>query len=144
LVSLDVAWLRWSDWRGPYVTVTSALPLVGSIETAPPHVAFVDGAAVRAGADWTALVRGPWALALRGGYAFESSPLPAGQTGTQLLDGHKHHLTAGVGVRLGLFGGEARLDAHGQLALVQGSTVPSGSVGTGFVGAGGFTLTVRR
>ena len=137
MLSLDAAWLRWSDWRGPYVTVTSELPLVGSIATSPPHVAFVDGAALRAGADWTALVRGAWAASLRGGYAFESSPLPATQTGTQLLDGHKHHLTLGVGARVAALGGELRFDAHGELQIVQG---PS----TGLVGAGGFTLTVRR
>jgi long-chain fatty acid transport protein len=134
-LSLDVAWLHWSDWRGPYVTVTSELPLVGAIATQPPAVAFVDGAAVRAGADWTALVRGAWALAVRGGYAFESSPVPAVQTDTQLLDGHKHHLTIGAGARVAIFSGELRLDAHGELQIVQGH---------GTVGAGGFTLTVRR
>ncbi|MGZ3427265.1 MAG: hypothetical protein ACXVCV_11485, partial [Polyangia bacterium] len=105
--------------------------------TEPPHVAFTDGAAVRAGVDWTTLVRGAWATSLRGGYAFESSPLPSTQTGTQLLDGHKHHLTLGLGARVAAFGGELRFDVHGALQIVQG---PS----TGLVGAGGFTLTVRR
>lgn len=143
-LSLDLAWLHWSGWRGPYVTVSSALPLIGGIDTQPPTVAFVDGVAVRAGADWTAYARGRWALALRGGYAFESSPVPASQPATQLLDGHKHHLTAGIGTRLAAFGGELRFDVHGQLAIVQGSTVSSGAVGPGLVAAGGFTLTVRR
>ncbi|HEX6836536.1 MAG TPA: hypothetical protein VF334_08175 [Polyangia bacterium] len=137
MLSLDVAWLRWSDWRGPYVTVTSELPLVGGIATAPPAVAFTDAVAVRAGADWTALVRGAWATSLRGGYAFESSPVPTQQTGTQLVDGHKHHLTAGFGTRVAIFGGELRFDVHGELQIVQ---APS----TGLVGAGGFTLTVRK
>ena len=143
-LSLDVAWLHWSGWRGPYVRVASELPLVGAIAAEPPRVAFVDGAAVRAGADWTALDRGRWALAVRGGYAFESSPLPASQPATQLLDGHKHQLSLGLGVRVAAFGGELRVDGHGQLAIVQGSTVSSGSVGVGLVAAGGFTLTVRR
>jgi long-subunit fatty acid transport protein len=137
LLSLDVAWLHWSDWRGPYVTVSSALPLVGAIATEPPHVAFVDGATVRAGADWTMLIRGAWATSLRGGYAFQSSPVPTQQTGTQLLDGHQHHLTIGLGARVAVFGGEVRFDAHGELQIVQ---APS----TGFAGAGGFTLTVRK
>jgi len=137
LLSLDVAWQHWSDWRGPYVTVTSELPLVGGIATEPPHVGFTEAAAVRAGADWTALVRGAWAASLRGGYAFESSPVPTQQTGTQLLDGHKHHLTLGFGARVAVLGGEVRFDAHGELQLVQAASV-------GFVGAGGFTLTVRR
>ncbi len=144
VLSLDVAWLHWSGWRGPYVAVTSDLPLVGAIATQPPAVAFADGATVRGGVDWTALVAGAWALAVRGGYAFESSPVPSGQTATQLLGGHAHHLTIGFGARVALFGGEVRFDAHGALQIVQGSTVPLGSVGTGFVGAGGFTLTVRR
>lgn len=143
-LSLDVAWLHWSGWRGPYVTVSSALPLIGGVDTEPPRVAFVDGAAVRAGADWRAFARGMWALFVRGGYAFESSPVPASQMGTQLLDGHKHHLTLGLGVRLGVGGSEVRLDVHGQLAIVQGSSVAAGAVGAGLVGAGGLTLTVRR
>jgi hypothetical protein len=136
-MSLDLGWLRWSDWRGPFVVVTSELPLIGSVATQPPHVAFTDGAAVRAGADWTVLVRGTWALAVRGGYAFESSPLPSSQPGTQLVDGHKQHVTLGVGARvaLGSGWGELRVDAHGQLAVVGSS---------GLVGAGGFTVTVRR
>lgn len=137
LLSLDVAWQHWGDWRGPYVTVTSALPLVGAIATEPPHVAFGEAAVVRAGADWTALVRGAWAASLRGGYAFESSPVPTQQTGTQLLDGNKHHLTLGFGARVAVLGGEVRFDAHGELQLVQAASL-------GFVGAGGFTLTVRR
>jgi long-chain fatty acid transport protein len=143
-ISLDVAWQHWADWAGPYVTVTSELPLVGGIVAAPPHVSFADGGYVRAGADWTALIRGAWAASIRGGYGFVSSPVPSGQTATQLLGGDMHHLTIGVGVRVAVFGGELRLDAHGELQIVQGSTVPLGSVGTGTVGAGGFTLTVRR
>jgi long-subunit fatty acid transport protein len=137
MVSLDLAWLRWSDWAGPFVTVTSELPLVGTIATLPPRVAFTDGAAVRAGADWTAIVRGAWAASLRGGYAFESSPVPRAQPVTQLLDGDKHHLTLGIGARVALLGGELRFDAHGELQIVAGPQ-------TGLVGAGGFTLTVRR
>ena len=137
MLSLDVAWQHWGDWRGPYVTVTSALPLVGAIATEPPHVAFGEAALVRAGADWTALVRGAWATSLRGGYAFESSPLSSPPAGTQLLDGNKHHLTLGFGARVAVLGGEVRFDAHGELQLVQASAV-------GFVGAGGVTLTVRR
>ena len=144
LLSLDVAWQHWSDWAGPYVTVTSELPLVGAIVAAPPRVAFADGASLRAGADWTALIRGAWAVSLRGGYAFVSSPLPSTQTDTQLLGGDQHHLTIGAGIRVAVLGGELRLDAHGELQLVQGSSVPLGRVGTGSVGAGGFTLTVRR
>ena len=135
LLSLDLSWQRWSDWRGPYVAVTSELPLVGGIATQPPAVAFHDTAALRAGVDWTLLVAGAWAASLRGGYAFESSPVPAQQVGTQLLDGHKHHLTAGAGARVAVLGGELRLDGHGELQIVQGH---------GLVGAGGFTLTVRR
>lgn len=137
LLSLDVAWLHWSGWRGPFVTVTSELPLVGGIATEPPAVAFTDGAAVRAGADWTALIHGAWAVALRGGYAFESAALPTTPPGTQLVDGHKHHLTVGFGTRVAVFGGELRFDVHGELQMVQGPA-------TGVVGAGGFTLTVRR
>lgn len=134
-LSLDLAWTHWSDWRGPYVVVTSELPLVGTVAAPPPHVSFVDGAAIRAGADWTALVRGAWTLAVRGGYAFESSPLPSVQSSTHLLDGHKHHLTAGLGARVAVLGGELRLDAHAQLAVVGAG---------GVAAAGGLTLTVRK
>jgi hypothetical protein len=143
-LSLDAAWLHFSDWRGPYVTVTSELPLVGTIATEPPHVAFVDGVAVRAGADWTAWRRGALAVSLRGGYAFESSPVPSAQTDTQLLDGHKQQVTAGLGARIAVRGFELRLDVHDQLVIIGGSTVKSGTVGTGLINAGGFTFTVRR
>ena len=137
VLSLDVAWLHWSGWRGPYVAVSSELPLVGGIDTAPPAVAFNDGVAVRAGADWTALIAGAWAASVRGGYAFESSPVPAQQMGTQLVDGDKHHLTIGFGTRVAALGGELRFDVHGELQIVQ-------ALATGLIGAGGFTLTVRR
>ncbi|HEY2749181.1 MAG TPA: hypothetical protein VGL86_31405 [Polyangia bacterium] len=144
MLSLDVAWLHWSGWNGPYVTVTSELPFVGAIDVQPPRVGFVDGASIRAGIDWTALIRGAWAASLRGGYAFVGSPLPATQTATDLLGGDQHHLTIGAGARVAVLGGELRIDGHGELQIVQGSTVPLGKVGSGFVGAGGFTITVRR
>src|SRR5262249_8367953 len=34
-LSLDAGWLRWSAWRGPYVTVSSVLPVAGPFDVTP-------------------------------------------------------------------------------------------------------------
>jgi long-chain fatty acid transport protein len=146
LLSLDLAWSHWSDWRGPYVTVTSELPLVGGIDARPPRLDYDDTFALRAGFEWLALARGRAQLRLRAGYGFETSPIPADQPATtNLLDGNKHRVAVGVGGRVRAFGGALRLDAHAQVDALQPASLHGGAVrGEGAVWAGGFTLTVER
>jgi hypothetical protein len=118
--SLDLTWSHWSAWRGPYVDVKSELPLVGPIVSPPPATPFEDTVGVRGGLEWIAVQKRFSSLSLRGGYGFESRAAPAVQAGvTNLLDGHKHRLAAGGGVRFPLGRLEVRLDIFGQLDLVQ-------------------------
>jgi long-subunit fatty acid transport protein len=124
VLSLDVEWQHWSEYQGPYVTVSSDLPLVGTIAAQPPKVAFTDAAALRLGAEWSRPVARSTELTVRGGYAFISSPVPAEQSGvTNLLDGHRHRLAVGLGVHRAFSAASVRLDAHGQLEALQPVTM---------------------
>jgi hypothetical protein len=148
MLSLDVGWSRWSDWRGPYVAVSSELPLVGAISASPPRLDYNDTASVRLGVEWSRRAGERATVLVRSGYGFESSPIPASQPASNLLDGDKHRLAAGAGVRFGLGGHAVRLDAHGQLDLLQPRTLakPDGPSirSDGFVWAAGFLLTVEQ
>ena len=127
VASLDLGWQMWSGYPGPFVQVDSALPLVGAVPGQAPAVAFKDTVAVRAGIETR---RNDDGLILRGGYAFETSPVPRDQRGvTNLLDGLHHRLGVGAGYRLGRF----RIDAHAQVQVV---------VGHGELLSGGLTLAV--
>jgi hypothetical protein len=115
-LALDATWSMWSQYAGPYVRVDSALPLVGAVPGEPPSVPFKDTIAVRLGLE--SAPRAGWTF--RGGYAFETSPVPAAQRGvTNLLDGPHHTIGAGIGYAFG----RARLDAHLQVQVVQGRTL---------------------
>jgi long-subunit fatty acid transport protein len=125
LASLDVQWSHWSAWRGPYVTVTSQLPLVGEIDARPPRVDFVDTFSFRSGLEYRAIDRRRFRVVARGGYGFETQAAPASQPGvTNLLDGHKHRVAFGGGMRVWL-GDRAtmRLDAHAQFDVLQPETL---------------------
>ncbi len=123
-LSLDTGVALWSLWRGPYVTVSSTLPVAGVIDTAPPHLDFRDTVCVRLGAEWTRDLGRRVTLALRGGYAFETSPVPDDQPGvTNLLDGDKHTVAAGAGVAIALGAVHLRIDAHGQIQALQPVTL---------------------
>lgn len=114
--SLDAGWHRWSGWAGPFVRVSSALPLVGEVPGQPPRVPFDDTFVVRLGAESSP--RAGWTA--RAGYALETSAVPATQTGvTNLLDGTHHTLALGAGHAWG----RLRVDAHVQLQLVAHRTL---------------------
>lgn len=120
-VALDVTWSNWSEYPGPFVIVNSALPLIGPLAGELPDVPYQDTFAARLGGE----VHATDALILRGGYGFESSPIPAEQTGvTNLLDGPKHTVGAGLGITWARKGGKrARLDLHVQSQLVQARSI---------------------
>jgi hypothetical protein len=119
-LSADVTWARWSDYDGPYVRVKSELPLVGPLAGRLPAVPFSDAIKLSAGGEGR-LGR----LAIRGGYGFETSPVPASQPGvTNLLDGDKHILSVGLGLELpGAGKSRWRIALHGQLHLVAARTM---------------------
>ena len=122
--SLDLQWSHWSAWHGPFVTVSSELPLVGGIDAKPPSVAFNDTFGLRGGLEWMAVEKKYSSLSLRAGYGFETAAAPPSQPGvTNLLDGNKHRLCAGGGLRFELLGSHIRADLHGQLDIVESNTL---------------------
>lgn len=139
-IGLDVTWGNWSAYPGPFVQVKSELPLVGPLAGQLPEVPFSDTVGVRVGGE--VLIDSERTVALRGGYAFETSPVPAQQTGvTNLLDGYKNTVSTGLGLRLprALDGREVRFDLHVQAQLVADRTMskvitPSGEPYDSFAG----------
>jgi long-chain fatty acid transport protein len=125
-LALDGQWALWSQYPGPFVAVDSELPLVGPLSGILPDVPWKDSFGARLGAEKLMPLEGGGSWALRGGYGFETSPVPAQQPGvTNLLDGPKHTVSAGVGFRFAV--GEAgagqprkhlRIDVHAQAQLV--------------------------
>jgi hypothetical protein len=115
-ISLDVTFARWSTYPGPFVEVKSALPLVGPLAAALPAVPWQDTIGAKAGGELEV-----GRATVRGGYGFETSPVPAEQPGiTNLLDGPKHTIGAGFGWRWPRAAGgkEVRVDVHVQAQLV--------------------------
>jgi hypothetical protein len=112
-VALDVTYALWRLYEGPYVEVSSVLPLVGSLTGDTPEIQFRDAVGVKAGVEYrVALPRGIH-LPLRLGLGFESSPVPDQGGRTNMLDGHKLVVSAGIGVDMGLLlGRRVWLDMH--------------------------------
>jgi long-subunit fatty acid transport protein len=123
-VELDLTWSNWSAYPGPFVAVKSELPLVGPLAGELPDVPFADTISARVGGE--VMVDPARTIALRAGYSFETSPVPAEQPGvTNLLDGYKNTVSVGLGVRLPrvLNGHDVRVDLHAQAQLVAGRTL---------------------
>ncbi|MCE9576110.1 MAG: outer membrane protein transport protein [Deltaproteobacteria bacterium] len=120
-VALDLNWSNWSAYPGPFVAVQSELPLVGPLAATLPDVPYKDTFAVRTGGE---LALGT--TILRAGYAFETSPFPARQTGvTNLLDGPKHTIGVGIGFVMPKAAGgkDLRVDLHAQTQVVGHRTI---------------------
>jgi long-chain fatty acid transport protein len=120
-VSFDLTYARWSTYAGPFVAVKSELPLVGPLAAELPAVPWKDTFGARLGAEAPLGTR----AVLRGGYGFETSPVPAVQHGvTNLLDGPHHVVGAGLGWSWDRGGGKrVRVDLHLQAQLVQPRTL---------------------
>lgn len=137
-VSLDATYARWSSYPGPFVEVKSELPLVGPLAAELPAVPWRDSLGGRLGAEGAVTET----VILRGGYGFETSPVPARQPGvTNLLDGPRHTIAAGVGLIGWRRGGtkRVRVDLHLQAQVVQPRTLDkrvfaAGEDGDGFDG----------
>jgi long-chain fatty acid transport protein len=120
-VALDLNWSHWSAYPGPFVAVQSELPLVGPLAAALPAVPYKDTIAVRTSGELTL-----GTVILRAGYGFETSPIPAVQTGvTNLLDGPKHTIGLGLGFVMPRAAGgkDVRIDLHGQAQVVGHRTI---------------------
>jgi len=123
-IGLDLVWANWSAYPGPYVQVKSELPLVGPLAGELPDVPYKDTFGARVGGQVAVGPSGD--VILRGGYAFESSAVPAVQRGvTNLLDGHKNTVALGLGLRVPQLIGDhdVRFDLHGSAQLVAHRTL---------------------
>jgi long-chain fatty acid transport protein len=119
-LGLDVTWAHWSAWDGPYIHVTSTLPLAGDLVGELPDVPFHDIVTVHVGGEQRFALGRRFELALRAGYGYDQSPIPRQQPGvTNLMDGDKHLLTIGAGGRVKKLGpATLTLDAHFGIQLV--------------------------
>ncbi len=118
-LAADITYARWSAYRGPFVVVKSTLPLIGPLASPLPDVPYRDTVSLKLGGELR-LGTTPREVSLRGGYGFETSPIPATQTGvTNLMDGNKHIVGAGVGVSFPLAKGRRlQIDVSTQVQLV--------------------------
>jgi long-subunit fatty acid transport protein len=119
-LGVDVTYARWSQWDGPYIHVTSKLPLAGDLVGELPDVPYSDIVTVHAGGEQRFALGRRLELAVRAGYGYDQSPIPRHQPGvTNLMDGDKHLLTFGVGGRLKKVGpATITVDAHFGIQLV--------------------------
>ena len=113
VVATDISWNRWSDYEPPTLELALdiAIPVVpiDLKDGVNPPPGTRDTWTPRVGAEWRFLDREAADLFLRGGYAYEPTPLPE-QTGiTNYLDSDRHILSAGFGISL------ARLPLIGDL-----------------------------
>src|SRR5262249_13798392 len=118
-LSLDGGYLRWSAWRGPYVAVSSVLPIAGPFEVTPPAVPYNDILSVRAGLLW----RATETFTVRAGGGYEPSPIPDQSGVTTLIDANKITLAAGAGLELPrLLPQPVRIDGHVMAHIVTDRT----------------------
>jgi long-subunit fatty acid transport protein len=106
-VAFDLQWQRWSAFENPAARITLALDvgefndLVDIPESPPLPVAhFFDIAVPRLGVEWIAMRRPRTELSVRGGYAYEPSPVPEQSGETNFIDSDKHTVSLGAGLVL--------------------------------------------
>ena len=115
-IGVDLGWYAFSDLNhdSPEVSVLDTDGQVtGEFTVTSPKLD--DVLVPRVGIEWWPW---PW-LATRTGYEFHPTPVPAQRGVTNLLDGDRHVVSAGLGLRLPSLGDGAPeridLDLHGQL-----------------------------
>lgn len=107
-ISMDITWAQWSRFINPGSRLEIEVDLgtfndLVDIDSQPnpPPARFRDTWSPRLGVELLAYQSTRATIALRGGYAFEPSPAPEQTSPTMnLVDNHKHHLSAGVGFSL--------------------------------------------
>jgi long-chain fatty acid transport protein len=104
-VSADITWAQWSRFPTPAATVSMSLNLPGLPITLPPpdtpvapnfHDIFIPRIGVESGV----IAHPAFELEVRGGYAYEPSPVPAQQGRTSYADTDKHSFSVGLGLTL--------------------------------------------
>lgn len=163
LLSLDIVWSQWSEFINPGSRLEMDFDLgryndLVNIDSQPnpPDPGFRDTWMPRVGVEWLAFWR-PWGqIHLRGGYAFEPTPAPEQRTRSMnLVDNHKHHLSAGVGFAfpklLGILDRPLEMDIHLACIVLEPRSHrkfdlvdPVGDfVSDGVLVSAGFTLKLR-
>ena len=118
-LGLDVSYALWSLFRGPYVRVSSVLPLVGDLVGDTPRLEYRDTIAVRVGVEYRIDLPRKIVMPLRAGFGVETSPIPAQPGRTNMLDGHKLMFSLGGGFDLGkLIKRRVWVDLHLRLHVV--------------------------
>jgi len=130
-VNLDATWINWASYKSPVTLVTARTdirPPPGFPKTLLPdkpaptviiEPKFENRVVPRIGIE-ARLPLGKESLghelALRGGYFYERSPIPAQGNGTNFVDADRHAFSAGVGVKLHAIArelpGDLRFDVH--------------------------------
>jgi len=144
LFAAQACWRHWSAYPGAERPTSASSP-------APPDPDFSDTISPRIAVERT-IHRGPFDLALRGGYTWEPSPAPPARTDARYLDNDRHVLTAGVGLAWQPRGEPTRLtlDLYGQLDVLAPRTHDAPAPGhtenmrtSGVVAVGGWTVGVH-
>lgn len=122
-VHAEVSWENFSEWPAPDGRSATGLSLGGfpadlgdrqqPLARPEPHDRFVP----RLGFEYRIPTDTPHELRLRGGYAFERSPLRR-QSGTRWLDTDRHVFTAGAGFEASFGDHALRIDAFGRFTLL--------------------------
>lgn len=144
LVAGQACWRHWSAYPGAERPTSASSP-------APPDPGFFDTVSPRIAVERT-IRRGPFELALRGGYAYEPTPAPPARAEARYLDSDRHVLTAGVGLAWAPRGESTKLtlDLYGQLDVLAPRThdapAPGGTENmrtSGVIAVGGWTVGVQ-
>ncbi|MBW2261803.1 MAG: hypothetical protein JRG91_07505 [Deltaproteobacteria bacterium] len=95
--ALDISWAMWSRLGSPFVEVETRMLEVGLLVPSNPEVQTRDTLGVRLGIEGKVLSTPSADLFLRGGYGYES-PVVGPQSGrSNVMDGHKVTVAAGLG-----------------------------------------------
>jgi long-chain fatty acid transport protein len=90
----DLDWTFWSSYRSLDITVEQPRSYLQSSST---QKRWKDVAALRVGAEYRATP----SLALRAGYAYDPTPVPADTLSAELPDADRNNYTAGIGYKIG-------------------------------------------
>lgn len=129
-IDFDVTWVNWAAYKSPVTAVNATTkfdpppgfpPSLVPEKPAPTVVippAFRDRFVPRLGVEGRIPLGRGHQFAVRGGYFFESSPIPPQTGGTNFVDSDRHGFSAGLGVRLhditSAIPGDVKLDVHAQ------------------------------
>ncbi len=132
-VNLDLSWVHWSAYESPVARITAQLAIVSppglavAVPAAPSPTLpiapqFRDRIVPRVGVEWRIPFGARVEFPLRGGYAYEASPVPDQRGRTTYLDADRHVFALGAGVAVSKLGdvlpGTLRLDVHAALSLL--------------------------